>query len=93
MNKKTQIITPTFRGELVYEVVVASMPQMLNPDLTASWEKGLSYVAEGAISEDEYMKKLSDFITRRCVNVKGIEHPEAIRSRFAGVIPFYRKGA
>ena len=93
LNKKTQIITPTFRGELVYEVVATSMPQMLNPDLTASWEKGLSYVAEGTISEGEYMQKLSDFITRRCVNVKKIEHPEAIHSRFAGVAPFYRKGA
>lgn len=64
LNKKTQIITPTMKGELVCGIVRYSMPAMLSPKLTASWEKGLTGVAEGTISEEEYMKKLSGFVTR-----------------------------
>lgn len=70
LNKKTQVITPAILGELVYEVVNASIKSLLNPELTASWEKGLNYVAEGTISEDEYMKKLDTFITKRTNGVK-----------------------
>ena len=54
LNEKTQVITPTYLGELIYEVVHTSMKQLLNPELTASWEKGLNYVAEGEITSDEY---------------------------------------
>ncbi len=65
LNKKTQAISPTLFGELVYEVVNASISQLLNPELTASWEKGLTYVANGQITPDEYMEKLEGFIRRR----------------------------
>lgn len=65
LNKKTQIITPTQMGEMVYEVVDSSISHLLNPELTASWEKGLTYVAQGKISENEYMNKLEGFVTRR----------------------------
>ena len=75
----------------VYNVVEASMPQLLNPDLTASWEKGLSYVAEGTISPDEYMQKLSAFVKRRTDTVKGITNPERIRAGFEPVLPYYAK--
>jgi DNA topoisomerase-3 len=68
-NKKTQIITPTLQGELIYEVVEGSIKQLLNPELTASWEKGLNYVAEGTITEDEYMEKLEGFVYRRTTSV------------------------
>ena len=61
LNKKTQIITPTLQGEMIYDVVDNSIRSLLNPELTASWEKGLTYVAEGSITSDEYMKKLDDF--------------------------------
>lgn len=64
LNKKTQIITPAMKGELVCGIVRYSMPAMLSPKLTASWEKGLTGVADGTISEEEYMKKLSDFVSR-----------------------------
>ena len=90
LNKKTQIITPALLGELVYDVVDVSMRQLLNPELTASWEKGLSYVAEGSITPDEYMEKLEDFVARRTNGVKGIGNPWAIRSRFEHVLPYYR---
>lgn len=55
LNKKTQVITPTLQGEMIYDVVNCSIRQLLNPELTASWEKGLTYVAEGSITEQEYM--------------------------------------
>ena len=91
INKKTQVVTPELQGELVFDVVDASMKQLLNPDLTASWEKGLTYVAEGTITPDEYMQKLSAFVSRRTDTVKGIGNPNAIRQRFEQVIPFYVK--
>ena len=62
LNPKTQVITPTLLGELIYEVVNASIRQLLNPELTASWEKGLTYVAEGSITEKEYMEKLQELL-------------------------------
>ena len=61
-NTKTQIITPTLLGEIIYDVVDNSIKQLLNPELTASWEKGLTYVAEGSITADEYIQKLSGFV-------------------------------
>lgn len=91
LNNKTQVITPTLLGELVFDVVDASMRQMLNPELTASWEKGLSYVAEGTITSDEYMKKLEAFVTNRTNGVKQIQNPWAIRNRFDQVISCYQK--
>ncbi len=65
LNKKTQIITPTLMGEMIYEIVDYSIRPLLNPALTASWEKGLTQVAEGAITGKEYMGKLDDFVSRR----------------------------
>ncbi len=69
-NAKTQIITPTKLGEIVYDVVDNSIRQLLNPELTASWEKGLTYVADGEITSDEYLNKLEGFVTRRTQAVK-----------------------
>ncbi|MGN0319179.1 MAG: DNA topoisomerase [Lachnospira sp.] len=73
-NEKTQIITPTLLGEIIYDVVDNSIAQLLNPELTASWEKGLNYVAEGSITASEYMEKLSGFVGRRTVNVIGLRN-------------------
>ena len=70
LNKKTQVLTPTELGELITQVVQASVRQLLNPELTASWEKGLSYVAEGKITEQEYMDKLNTFVRRRTEAIK-----------------------
>ena len=65
LNKKTQVITPAFLGECIYVVVGSAMRPLLEPSLTASWERGLTQVSEGTITGDEYMTKLSDFVSRR----------------------------
>ena len=65
LNKKTQVLTPTLMGEMIYDVVYLSIRSLLNPELTASWEKGLNYVAEGTITSEEYMEKLDHFIVSR----------------------------
>ena len=62
INSKTQIITPTQKGEIIYDIVNQSMPDMLNPKLTASWEKGLDMVAKKEIEPDEFMGKLKNYI-------------------------------
>lgn len=90
LNQKTQIITPALLGELIYDVVECSMRQLLNPELTASWEKGLSYVAEGSITSEEYMEKLERFVTLRTNGVKTIQNPHAIRGRFAEISQYYQ---
>lgn len=89
LNKKTQIITPTQMGEMIYEVVNASIKPLLNPELTASWEKGLTQVAEGGITEDEYMEKLDSFITRRTMNVKQVNHQGLLRHNYDVIAQFY----
>ena len=91
LNKKTQIITPTLLGEMVYEVVAGAIRPLLDPRLTASWEKGLTLVADGEISEDEYMVKLDDFVTRRTNTVKQMNNQSALYNRFRYVAQFYQK--
>ena len=91
LNKKTQIITPTLQGEMVYDVVDNSIKSLLNPELTASWEKGLTYVAEGSITPDEYMKKLDDFITRRTEGVKGLNNQYQLRACYDKAAGFYKR--
>ena len=65
INSKTQIVTPTKKGEAIYDVVFYSMPDMLNPKLTASWEKGLDMVAKKEIQPDEFMIKLKKYINSK----------------------------
>lgn len=91
LNKKTQIITPTLFGEMIYEVVAGSIKPLLDPRLTASWEKGLTLVADGEISEDEYMVKLDDFVTRRTNTVKQMNNQSVLYNRFRYVAQFYKK--
>ena len=81
-NTKTQIITPTLLGEIIYDVVDNSIKQLLNPELTASWEKGLTYVAEGSITADEYMQKLSGFVGRRTLAVKDLRNQAQLVTLF-----------
>ena len=89
LNKKTQIIMPTLMGEMIYEVVSGSIRPLLNPALTASWEKGLTGVAEGTITPEEYMGKLRDFVTRRTNAVKTLNNQSALYRRFQEVSKFY----
>lgn len=91
LNKKTQIITPTQLGEMIYEVVNASIRSLLNPELTASWEKGLTYVAEGTITSQEYMDKLEHFIRVRVNGVQQINNHYALRARYDVIASNYKK--
>ncbi len=91
LNKKTQVITPTLLGEMIYEVVSSSIKPLLDPRLTASWEKGLNLVADGSISSQEYMTKLDDFVTRRTNIVKQMNNQATLNARFRYASQFYKK--
>lgn len=91
LNKKSQIITPTLQGEMVYDVVDHSIRSLLNPELTASWEKGLSYVAEGEITPEEYMQKLSHFIFSRTDVVKNLRNQFQLKACYDQAARFYEK--
>ena len=90
LNKKTQIISPTLKGELIYEVVNMSISSLLNPELTASWEKGLTYVTEGSITTEEYMEKLEAFVRRRVNAVKNLNKQTALEGAFRRVASYYK---
>ena len=91
LNKKTQVITPTLQGEMIYDVVNCSIRQLLNPELTASWEKGLTYVAEGSITEQEYMDKLERFVRLRTKQVEDSNFQYALRRFFDAAAQYYKK--
>ena len=91
LNKKTQIVTPTLLGEMIYEVVTISIKPLLDPRLTASWEKGLTQVAGGEITEQEYLDKLNDFVKRRTNMVKTNREEYGLSNRFRYVAQFYKK--
>lgn len=91
LNTKTQVITPTLLGELIYDVVNASIKQLLNPELTASWEKGLTYVSEGSITSEEYMQKLENFVAGRTSGVLRLNNHYDLRSVFDAAAANYIK--
>ncbi len=91
LNKKTQILTPTLLGEMIYDVVNASISPLLRADLTASWEKGLTGVAEGTITNEEYMEKLEGFIKRCTVRVMQTENQNLLRPYFDRAAQFYKR--
>ena len=91
LNKKTQVITPTQLGEMIFDVVSQSIRSLLNPELTASWEKGLTYVAEGSITTEEYMTKLEHFVARHTENVKRMHPSYGLRQCFDAYADVYKK--
>ncbi len=91
LNKKTQIITPTLLGEMIFDVVNHSIRSLLNPELTASWEKGLTYVAEGSITSEEYMVKLENFIKSRTDGVMALNNQYQLKSCYDKAAAFYKK--
>ena len=90
VNKKTQVLTPTQMGEMIYDVVEASIKPLLEPKLTASWEKGLTMVADGSISSEEYMGKLTDFVGRRTNIVKQLSNQGMLVQRFRAISAYYK---
>ena len=93
LNKKTQVITPTLLGEMIFDVVNCSIRQLLNPELTASWEKGLNYVAEGSITEQEYMDKLEHFVRLRTKQVEDSNIQPYLRQFFDAAAVNYKDAA
>lgn len=91
LNKKTQVITPTLLGEMIFDVVNASIRSLLNPELTASWEKGLTYVAEGSITSEEYMVKLENFIRTRTSGVMDLRNQLALKQFFDAAAVHYTR--
>ena len=91
LNKKTQILTPTLLGEMIFDVVNASISSLLRADLTASWEKGLTGVAEGSITNEEYMEKLEGFINRCTARVLQANNQNSLRPHFDIAAQYYKK--
>ena len=90
LNGKTQIITPTLLGEMIYDVVNLSMNSMLNPELTASWEKGLGLVAQGEVTPEEYMAKLERFVGDKTQVVKQLNNRYSLRAYFDQAAVYYK---
>lgn len=92
-NQKTQILTPTLLGEMVYDTVESSIKPLLNPELTASWEKGLNYVADGKITSSEYMDKLEGFVRRRTAGVMSVQNVNQLMGAYRYDAQFYKSPA
>ncbi|MGN0369716.1 MAG: DNA topoisomerase [Butyrivibrio sp.] len=90
LNSKTQIITPSQLGEIVYDTVNCSITRLLDPKLTASWEKGLSLVADGSITKEEYLEKLETFIVRNTNLVKSMNNEYNLKEYFDRVSAYYK---
>ncbi len=93
LQKKTQIITPTLLGEMIFDVVASSIKSLLNPELTASWEKGLTYVADGTVTSQEYMETLNKFIATRTNAVMQLNNQYQLREAFLQAAPYYKEPA
>ena len=90
LNKKTQIITPTLLGEMITDAVHLSIPSLLHPKLTASWEKGLTMVANGEVNEKDYMDKLSKYVTDYTNDVKNKDYNDKLRNRYGMLKKYYK---
>ncbi len=90
LNKKTQIITPSMLGEMIFDIVNNSIKSLLNPELTASWELGLTRVAEGTVTSDEYMVKLNGFVSKRVDNVKRLNNQSQMRIYYDNIAKIYK---
>ena len=91
LNKKTQILTPTLLGEMIYDTVDCSIRPLLDPKLTASWEMGLTRVAAGEVTEEEYLSKLNGFVSRRVGNIKEADYKAYLQGRYREVQACYPK--
>lgn len=90
LNKKTQIYTPTLMGEMIYDVVSVSIPSLLRSELTASWEKGLTQVADGSISSEEYMEKLEAYIRKNTATVLANNNHYAMQDLYQKSARYYK---
>ena len=86
LNKKTQVLTPEVLGEMVYEVVSLTVPALLNPKMSASWEKGLDGITGGTVVMEDYRKKLEDFIRRETVHMAESDLKEPLLARIRPLV-------
>ena len=91
LNKKTQILTPTLMGEMIYDVVRCSIKPLLSPAFTASWEKGLNYVVDGSVSAGEYMDKLGSYVAKFTNQVKTTDNQDQMIPMYRYASQFYKK--
>ena len=91
LNSKTQIVTPMLSGEIIYDIVKASISSLLNPELTASWEKGLELVAQGRITSDDYMNKMEDYIRVHIDRVMKYGRSDGLQKVFRKNAVYYEK--
>ncbi|MBK5240138.1 DNA topoisomerase [Clostridium sp.] len=89
-NNKTQVVMPTLLGEIIYDVVKNSIPTLLNPELTASWEKGLTMVTQSEIAGDLYMDKLENYIIKNTDRVLQLNNGARLKNNFDRVSSFYK---
>ena len=89
LNPKTQVITPSLYGEMVYEAVYNSIRQLLNPALTASWEKGLSMITQGSIDSKEYMDKLEHFVKSKVLAVANLNNQYSLNKAYQDIYKHY----
>lgn len=90
LNKKTQVISPERFGEMVYEVVAMTVPALLNPKMTASWEKGLDGITNGTVDMKEYRAKLEDFIRKETIQIRDKDLTKQVAAQISS---FSGKGA
>ncbi len=90
LNKKTQVVSPTLKGEMVYDIVYYSINALLQPKLTASWEKGLGQVERGEITEEEYMKILKEFVVKKTEQIKSLQNQNAFLPLFDRAAIYYK---
>ncbi len=90
LNNKTQVITPERFGEMVYEVVAMTVPALLNPKMTASWEKGLDGITNGTVDMQDYRTKLEDFIRRETIQIRDKDLTQQLAAQIS---QFTGKGA
>ncbi|MDO5131530.1 MAG: DNA topoisomerase [Eubacteriales bacterium] len=89
LNKKTQVITPSQTGEMIYDTCSCALKPLLDPRLTASWELGLTQVAGGTVTSGEYTQKLNSFITRRTNYIKETDFHRILEQMYAQDASFY----
>ena len=91
LNRKTQVLSPSLQGEMIYYIVKSSISSMLDAEFTAGWEKGLTKVWEGSLKEKEYYEELKGYIRRRTQKVMALDNAGKLKQAFQYAAQFYGK--
>ena len=93
LNRKSQVLTPTMLGEMIFETVSMTVPELLNPKMTASWEKGLDGITRGTVDMGEYRAKLEDFIRRETLSMAQTDRKQELIKRIQPLTGRESRGA